>query len=334
MISNVVCGTGEKKEYELSVLVLTYEQPEEKILLTIASIMEQKGVELQIILSDDGSLNACFHKCKEFMEIAGFRDYKIIYHDQNGGTVANLSDALDAADGDFIKSLGPGDCFSSESIVRMWLDDTKKKNYQLSFCDTINYSENGGVYECIVEVAHPQKPRIYEKSGNLGKKYYLLYNDIFSGIAVMCKRSLMCKYINIIKDIVKYAEDNMFRFMMLDGVKCSYFSNVAVYYEWGGISTKEDSEFNKAIKKDWDETTKLICKFCKNNGIENKIRNYLLPDGEKKSFIDKIYSIIAKGDIYFHYKKADGKKRLTSVGDLSYLYRLKNEVSGQRYQGS
>lgn len=329
MVSNMICGNAEKKEYELSVLILTYEQSEEKTLMTVASAMGQRGVDLQIVLSDDGSLKPCLHICKEFMEKAGFKDYKILYHAQNEGTVANLNDALEVADGDFIKSLGPGDCFSSENIARLWLNDTKKKNRQLSFCDAIYYNELQGKYECVVEVAHPQRPHVYEEKGNASKKHYLLYNDIFSGIAVMGKRGLMCKYIKLIKDTVKYAEDNMFRFMMLDGVKCSYFENSAIYYEWGGISTKENSEFNKAIKEDWNASTKLICKYCKNNCLENEIKNYLLPDGERKSFRAKVYNEIAKIDVHFYYKKIGVQKRLTEVAELDYLYKLKNEAGNK-----
>lgn len=98
---------------ELTVLILTYEQPKEKVLLTIASAIQQREVELQVIISDDGSSNPCL---QEFMEEKGFKDYKIIHHAQNEGTVINFSDALDVSDGDYIKSFGAGDCFSMGNI--------------------------------------------------------------------------------------------------------------------------------------------------------------------------------------------------------------------------
>ena len=69
----------------------------------------------------------------------------------------------------------------------------------------------------------------------------------------------------------------MFRLMILDNVECTYFACNAVYYEWGcGVSTKEGSEFQKAIKRDWDETTEYICEHCRNNYLEKKIKNYYL----------------------------------------------------------
>lgn len=324
MISEIKSGDRKKVHYDISVIVLTYEQPAHKVLLTLASAVGQEKVDIQIILSDDGSSNPCLQECIDLMETAGFKEYKAIYHSQNIGTVMNFKDALEAADGEYIKSFGPGDCFSTNQAAYLWLVDVKKKKSRLSFCDAAYYRENQEKFESVIEVAHPQNLYVYDKKKKLQKKYYLLFNDIFLAAAVMCEKNLMYRYLQNICNKVKYAEDNMFRLMMLDNVECTHFAYNAVYYEWGcGVSTKEGSEFQKAIKRDWEETTEYICEHCRNNYLENKIKNYYLSDKTRRMFWDKIYYGLARLD-FFIYNKRGLSKRLTESGDLKYLYILKN----------
>ena len=325
MISKMQCGSRQKEYYDISVIVLIYEQPLEEILLTLASIIGQKNADFQIIISDDGSTTPFLQKCIDFMEKVGFRDYKIIWHQYNVGTVINYIDALEKADGKYIKSLGPGDCFGMEDAIQLWVDDMKKEGSRLSFCDAIYYRKNGEKYESVVEVALPQNLQVYTEKKKLQKKYYLLYNDIFSAVTVMCEKSLIYKYIEIIRSWVKYAEDNMFRLMILDGIEGAYFAHKAVYYEWGsGVSTKENIHFKKVIKQEWEKTTEYICKHCSNNWLENKIRNYYMPGQGNESFVSKIFYELARLDVLIYEKRNHNKKRLTVHGDLGYLYTLKN----------
>ena len=141
----------------------------------------------------------------------------------------------------------------------------------------------------------------------------------------MCEKSLIYKYIEIIRSWVKYAEDNMFRLMILDGIEGAYFAHKAVYYEWGsGVSTKENIHFKKVIKQEWEKTTEYICKHCSNNWLENKIRNYYMPGQGNESFVSKIFYELARLDVLIYEKRNHNKKRLTVHGDLGYLYTLKN----------
>ncbi len=324
MISEIKLGDRQKVHYDISIIVLTYEQPVYKVLLTLASAIGQEKVDIQIILSDDGSSNPCLQECIDLMEKVGFKEYKAIYHKQNIGTVMNFKDALDVADGEYIKSFGPGDCFSTSQAAHMWLGDVKRKKSRISFCDTIYYRENQEKFESVIEVAHPQNLRIYNRKKKLQKKYYLLFNDIFLAAAVICERGLMYRYLQNICNKIKYAEDNMFRLMILDNVECTYFACNAVYYEWGcGVSTKEGSEFQKAIKRDWDETTEYICEHCRNNYLEKKIKNYYLSGKTAGTIMSKIYYGLAVLDVVF-YNKRRSSKRLTQAGDMEYLYILRN----------
>lgn len=323
MISDLICGNSKEKHYDVSVILLTYEQTKEKILLTLASILDQKNVELQIIISDDGSSITYVNECIDFFDKYAFNDYKIACHDTNQGTVKNYYDAILIADGDYVKDFGPGDCFYSEKSLFLWLNDIKNKAIQLSFCDAIYYRWDEGNFKCIREVAHPQYPEVYLKGKLQQKKYYLLYNDIFLGATIFAKKALVMEYLQKIVGKVKYAEDNMYRLMILDGVKCGYFPKTAIYYEWGsGISTQKNAEFKKAIDADWNTASAYLCGCCKGSFIDKEIKYYYLQKGTKLSLEGKLFAYIACLSSRRFQKKKGTKKRLTANKDMTYLCQM------------
>lgn len=328
MISDLKCGNSREKHYDVSVILLTYEQTKEKILLTLASIVDQKNVELQIVISDDGSSIMYVQECMDYFERCAFKDYKILCHDVNQGTVRNFDDALSVADGEYIKAIGPGDCFFSEDSLYLWLSDIKNKKGQLSFCDAVYYRWNGNDFECVTEVAHPQNPGVYRKRKSLQKKYCLLYNDIFLGATILIERELVVKYIQMMLGKIKYAEDNIYRLMVLDGVKCIYFPCYAVYYEWGtGISTQENGAFRRALNDDWNATSKCVIENCKNSIVDKKIKFFYKQKEEKLPLKGKMYAYLAYLDLFFYRKKAGSEKRLTANQNVSYLREMSKNIS-------
>ena len=73
----------DKKTYDVSVLVLTYNAIYEKLLDTVKSILMQNGVDLEIIIADDGSSHKEFDKLSEFFKSYGFTEYVIIENEKN-----------------------------------------------------------------------------------------------------------------------------------------------------------------------------------------------------------------------------------------------------------
>lgn len=327
---NLKLGGLQKENYDITVVVLTYEQSKEKIILTLASILDQKDINMQIIISDDGSVTNYLQESVCYMEEKGFQDYKVLYHESNQGTVKNYYDALSVTDGEYVKLLCPGDCFSGTQVLRLWLKNIKKKKSEISFCDSIYYLENDGKYECVREVAHPQRPEIYRKRKSLRRKYYLLYNDTFLGASVLANKRLVQKYLQILMDKIKYAEDNIYRLMLLDGVSCEYFPEHAIFYEWGeGISTKANSEYGKALKTDWEITSRYICNHCKNDLTQRKIKYCYNGERNIYSLKERVFSYLISWDMFI-YKTRNKTKKMTDESDLAYLYKLKNDVNDDR----
>ena len=59
----------------VSVLVVTYNPQYSKLINTVESILLQKNVRLEIIISDDGSQNNYFEQLEEFFKEHSFSEY-------------------------------------------------------------------------------------------------------------------------------------------------------------------------------------------------------------------------------------------------------------------
>ena len=316
-----------KKHYDISVLILTYEQDKQAVLLALASAVIQKGVSFQIIISDDGSSVVYAEDYIKFMKKNNFEDYQILLHESNQGTVKNLKSAIDAAEGDYIKGRAPGDCFTSDDCLKLWLNDIKNKGSQLSFCDTVQYYKTDHGFQCMAGMARPQAPEVYKKRKALQKKYYLLFNDIFLGASPLLERKIAQKYVALIADKVKYAEDNMYRLMILDGIQCSHFCHNALFYEWGtGVSTKSDSPYAKRLKTDWEVISQYIYDHCPDGYFGEKLRMGYSTPNEKRFTVQWFIGIMLSVEIYFFNQRKKRKLRKTDIVSLEFLTYLEKMV--------
>lgn len=246
---------------EISVCILTFNPSKRKLLQTLESVLAQRNVDLQIIISDDGSANNCFDEAVEVMDKIGFHNYKLVPASENQGTVKNLEKALAAADGEYIKVISPGDCLIGKTVLSDWLEHLKKSKKLWSFCETQYYTvlEDNVPILC-TQPAHPQLVDVYLKHDDSVCRWnYTVLDDIALGAAMLGRRDIMLSYIQRISHEVKYAEDNMFRLMMFDGIVADYYPVNAVLYEYGtGVSTSGDSKWSKRLQDDWNATDKII----------------------------------------------------------------------------
>ena len=77
-----------KNDYNITVVVLTYNPVWEKLRATLKSIVEQQDVHLQVVITDDGSKNNYFDKVESYFKEIGFDDFKLISNKNNEGTVS------------------------------------------------------------------------------------------------------------------------------------------------------------------------------------------------------------------------------------------------------
>lgn len=101
----------------------------------------------------------------------------------------------------------------------------------------------------------------------------MILNDIALGAATLCERNILVEYLLRIDGKVIYAEDNIYRIMMFDGVCADYFSEYAIFYEYGeGVSASRESVWCERLLKDWKATdSEMLIKQDTNDSLKRKM---------------------------------------------------------------
>ena len=187
----------------VSVVITTYKAEQKKAIETINSVLLQKGVNIQIIVADDGSDNTNFNCYRSFFEKKQFSNYLLLASEKNHGTVRNLLRTTEFCEGNYIKLLSPGDYLYGEDSLREWIEYMKSVNIDLSIADAYYYHRNAEG-DCIIvkETAFPQRPDVLNGIDEKKKLYYqLIYNDYWLGAATLMKKEIFSKYIEIVSSV-------------------------------------------------------------------------------------------------------------------------------------
>lgn len=253
-----------KKDIDVTVVVASYNPVWEKLQRTLCSIIFQKNINIEIIIVDDGSEHNLFENIKDLFENYNFKEYRLIDSDINQGTCMNSFRGMKIAKGKYIKFISPGDYLYEDKTLKVLFDYAVKNNIEVCFGEAIYYSEKKGEFK-VWEVIHcPCNMRIYLNENlekNALKLNYLVWNDFALGASFFSKTSIAVEYLEKIIGKVKYVEDNIYRLMVLDGIKIHYFQSKIIWYEFGtGISTSRNHKWGKKIKKDIIAANKIMRK--------------------------------------------------------------------------
>lgn len=253
---------------ELTVIVATYCPTKEMIIATLDSIIKQKGIELEIIVTDDGSPENYFDELRQYFKNASFSNYFLLEHKENQGTVKNVLDAIKLAKGEYVKLIGQGDLLYRENTLNNWLNKLKCSGLSWSFGDAIYFrlDDNNGKVP-VEHIAYPVDIDIYRKrKWDSCRWNYLALVDNCLGAAVLINTKIAIEYLEKISGNVVYSEDLMYFLIMYDEKYPYYYDDYVVLYEFGsGISTSKSSKWNKILKDEYRVMYKMIVennKFC------------------------------------------------------------------------
>ena len=255
---------------KVSIIILTYEPQIEKLAFTLESVVNQKHIDFEILISDDGSKNSLLSENIEYLEAREFTDYSIVLHKFNVGTVKNIYDATLVAGGTYIKLISPGDAIAYDNTISEWVEYLNRSGRRWSFGEAVYYKRNQDLkIELLSKPCNPQVTKCYlQHQDNICRMNYVGYDDITLGAATLCEKELMLRYLNRLIGKVIYAEDNIYRIMMFDNCLAEYFPQIVVVYEYGlGVSTSSSLSWKEKLKKDWEETDKILL----NEGADNDI---------------------------------------------------------------
>lgn len=254
-------GSNEQyRETDISILVLTYNSTWEDLENTLESALAQKGICYEIVISDDGSEDNHREQLIQYFERKNFPNYTLICSQENHGTVCNAISGLENCKGKWVKDISPGDALYDDRCLAQWIECCERNNWLWSFSEAVYYKKTQNGFEAVSCKAFPTDLSPYTKGRFDNCRWnYVVLNDIALGATMVCKTDLYLSYCKQIEGKVIFAEDNVWRLMMFDGVLGGYYPEITILYEYGvGISTSGQEIWHERLDKDWRATTSII----------------------------------------------------------------------------
>lgn len=258
-----------------SVIVCNYNSSEDEIEYTLASIISQKNIELEIIFSDDGSINSPEKFVKNYFNEQNFTKYKIRIGEKNLGTVKALHDAVRLAEGEYVKPIGVGDALTYEDALKDIYDFMISNNAKIAFSDMMLFSRIDGEIHVNNHFTIPRKIQCWkEKDYDESKENIIVFNDQISGASIFYKRKYFELLVEVMINHVIYMEDLCQYIAILNNERIYYYGKKCVSYEIGnGVSNNHTSENLLRMKKDKESFLNyLFTNYNSNNLLQRRKR--------------------------------------------------------------
>lgn len=301
---------------KVSVIVATYQPVKQKVIDTLQSIVIQKGVDVQIIVTDDGSDNNLFDEIRLFFKEKQVRDYVLLASKENQGTVKNVLKAINVCHGTYVKTISPGDCLYKEDSLQKWIMHLRNSGLEWSMGDAIYYKKNQKGMICpISQTAHPIEDSVYLKKKTKECIWnYLVLDDIALGAAVISTKKILEEYLKYIEGKVVYAEDNVYRIMMFDKRVGDYFPEDVILYEYGdGVSTSGNVIWEERLQRDWKASNEIMLeRIKKGDELQAKIAKIYRSRGVGCKVVRVMKKIFEKGRLRFVLRKKLKPRMTTS----------------------
>lgn len=237
----------------ISVIVATYNPDAGALKRTLDSIVCQKGVDWEVILTDDGSQQKDFSWLPAYFDNHRIQNYRLLENPENMGTIRNLLQGVQAAEGKYVYTTSPGDFLFDEFVLRDFYAFAEQKNCSLCFGNAVYYSAEDGAPKLTNEgKSVPRNPEVYNRGRILGKMNFFL-GDWICGVSYFHKRENWIGYLQQAAEICRYAEDASTTTLALgNGERIWYYDRHIAWYEDGtGISTGNSSKWKDILKKEY-----------------------------------------------------------------------------------
>lgn len=248
----------------VSIIVLLFNPDIIKLERTIKSIIDQKDIDFEIILTDDGSkenpqsfVNTIFSKYE-------FTNYRFHRNEKNLGTVKNILSVLELAQHKYIYLISPGDLIYDKTTMRDFVDFADEHNAKVCFGNYICYSADNSRVNIINMVQKPGKTSLYDVANYdfyKSKVYSLLGGNVL-GPSLFREKDYAIKFFNLTSKSSIYVEDNTsLAFSFAENIPLFHNNRNICWYEGGsGITTSGNSEWYRKIDLDFNNTYLLLKK--------------------------------------------------------------------------
>lgn len=312
--------------YDVTFLVASYNPEWYALKRTLCSALNQKNIKFQIVIADDGSKETFYNEVVKLFEKYGYKDYKFIAAEINNGTCMNIYNGLMNSEGKYVKTIGPGDCLYEESTLSAWVDYAKNNSADICFGDSVFFGKDATNSEKIISKRrYPQNVYPYLKENYCAKEgiyNYVFLGDVVWGSNLLTKRDVMITYMERIIGKIKYAEDMIYRMMIADGRKISYFPQNVIWYEYGsGISTSGNSKWRGIISNERKISNKLIKKNNIYKGV-GKVRFNFVMDCLSNKKSNWIKYLLYPNLIFCKVRKNMIRANTVADVNIEFLYQI------------
>lgn len=287
-------------QYQVSVVVCTYNPKWEKLKSTLSAILAQKDIDFEIVIADDGSEIQCFDKAEQYFKKSGFKNYILVSQQTNVGTVKNFYHGICNAKGEYIYGISPGDMLYDDSVLRRLYEYMKTKDAKVCFGNVVYYTnEDNNIQILENKLNAPIRPWYFSEKYPLKKvkEEFLLDNHIL-GAAFFRETETAKKYIGEMIGVSKYTEDNTTTaFLLADGIRVYHFDEFVVWYEYGsGVSTSNNKKWEMLLERDFDQSYELMSKKYPNDTfIQDITKLHVI----KNRYVKYVYALFICPSILF-----------------------------------
>ena len=296
----------------ISVIVCCYNPDFEKLKKTLLSIENQDYPYFEVIISDDGSMVDYFDELKQWVEKKGWRNIKYNFLPSNVGTVKNILNACKIAQGEFVKTISPGDFLFDKYSLSYYMDAFLNKKADFVYGKFVYFDLNGNVIR-------NTSPRFKSTFNPKKLKHNLvIYEDMILGAVVALRRKLEIEYLSSLDNSVRLLEDAPLEILSVINKKNIVCINKPlVWYEYGsGVSTNPNSQ--NRIEKEFDSLYQHLYSNYGDNKLIRKAFKFRQLSGRK---LKKIFCF--PGYVFIKFKEFFVKpffyKQIRNIDEVLFL---------------
>lgn len=250
-----------KSNVDVSVVFVQYNPDIKKTLLSLYALINQKDVNFEIIIADDGSKEDYFEEIQLFFFMNNFSNYQLHKNNPNVGTVKNFLSGIELCKGEYVRGCSPGDILKDEYVLRDSFDFASKHKARCIFSKAVYYHKSHSEYKVFSKHMDPIKPNAFNwVMPRLVGKYSLFNRYWILGASMFLRKDYANKYFRAIEITSRLVEDNTTAlYSVMNGERIIYFDRVTLWYEADAPTTdKKQSTSRSQIEKDFAMTLQMI----------------------------------------------------------------------------
>lgn len=250
-----------KSDVQVSVIVLSYNPSLLKVMRTLNSIINQKSVNFELIVSDDGSETDFSKEINDYFSQYDGIDCIFNKNTKNVGTVQNIISAVLTARGKYIYLISPGDMLYDDNVLKDFYQFAEEESAKICFGQYLAYCHNDGEVSISNDALLPKNIGVYGKNHKAYKTSFIL-GDYIIGPTYFREKNTFIELLKYISNYSIYVEDTTTTaYALAKGISVKYIPRKVVWYELGtGISQDIGYTWNKRVEEDIVNTLLAISK--------------------------------------------------------------------------